>query len=814
MERFKGGVMRNSWLLVLCVAAAALGGCGGDSDGKKATPVPSSPTPVATATRTAPATATVTVQPTSTVQSTSTATIVPTNTVVPSATAPPTATATPPATATVTATASATSTQTPSLGDELSQTGIGKYLGQITPVSMTEAGDWELHAYDPADKQAICMRGDPYRVELHRGTNNKVLLYLEGGGACWNNDNCWVNVLAKLKVDPEYRFGGIFDFNNPDNPFHDWNVVFAPYCDGSVFSGDKDAEYPGGLVYHHGLRNLSAAVTLMRDRFPNPEQIAVAGSSAGGYGTYSGYGVTRVAYPDAPIVVLNDSGPGLQNLADSQAMLDRETNWDFQQFVPPTCERCPQQLTYLTEWALERDPTARVGYYSNLRDGVIRSFNQLTAEQYEALLRTTTDDLHSRQPDRFRRFFVQGEGHTILELPNFYTTEIAGLSFRDWTADLLDDGPRWQDVIEGYNPFKGISIPRYANPAMWMCRPDLAVNQCLVDLDATAVQPDNSLVVEPHTAADDPDYDCFYIYPTVDLSATPGNHTDFSDISFMLDPLLSQAARFNGSCRVFAPLYRQVTLGTYGAAEPQRQQFFDLAYSDVSDAFRHYMGQYNNGRNFVIMGHSQGTGMVTRLLGEFIDGDPQLRERLIVALLVGGDVTVPDGQPVGGTFDNLPLCTSDDQTGCVIAYRSYAAGFPPANGANVVGPDGMDTACTNPAALGGGKAYFRNTYLPLMINQPLFRIGTDIGLPIETPFAEFKDFYSGECVKDDRGRSYLRIAVEPGPGDQRVNPIPFDNPVLSPAFLGTHILDYNFAMGDLIRLVQDKAAALAAAQRQ
>src|SRR6476469_4848215 len=149
MERFKGGDMRNSRLLVLCVVASALGGCGGDSDGKKATPVPSSPTPVATATRTAPATATVTVQPTSTVQSTSTATIVPTNTVVPSATAPPTATATPPATATVTATASATSTQTPSLGDELSQTGIGKYLGQITPVSMTEAGDWELHAYDP-----------------------------------------------------------------------------------------------------------------------------------------------------------------------------------------------------------------------------------------------------------------------------------------------------------------------------------------------------------------------------------------------------------------------------------------------------------------------------------------------------------------------------------------------------------------------------------------------------------------------------------------------------------------------------------------
>ncbi len=274
--------------------------------------------------------------------------------------------------------------------------------------------------------------------------------------------------------------------------------------------------------------------------------------------------------------------------------------------------------------------------------------------------------------------------------------------------------------------------------------------------------------------------------------------------------MLSQAARLNFSCRLFAPLYRQITLGSFG--DPRADEYAAIAYGDVEEAFRHYMGQYNNGRNFVIMGHSQGTSMTTLLLRNLIDAEPALRARLIAALLIGGSVTVPEGQTVGGTFQHLPLCTADDQTGCVIAYRSYADGFPPTGGSNVVGPEGMDTACTNPAALGGGKAYFGGTYLPLTTNQPLFRVGKDVGLSIQTPFVVYRDFYTGECVKDDQGRSYLRIGVEPGAGDQRLNPIDFTNVVLSPGFLGTHILDYNWSMGDLIELVQQKAAALKAAQ--
>ena len=799
-------MMRALRLLGCTMLAGALAACGDDND------IGGQP-PTATATKAAVATATAATGATASATSQASATGAATTTARPPAT--PTAAATVSATApsSPTPTASqpptATATHAASIVDELTAVGVGRYLGTAA-ATMTTKGNWDEYVFDPTAERAICLRGDPYKVEVHHGTSNKVLLYLEGGGACWNYDNCYVNPLVKLTADPFFGVG-ILEFDNPDNPFRDWNIVYAPYCDGSVFGGDNIADYQGNRTFHHGQQNLSAAVTLMREQFPNPEQVVVSGSSAGGFGTYSGYGVTRVAYPDEPIVTLNDSGPGLQNLDDPQAIQDRLDNWKYAQYIPPTCTRCSEQLTYLTEWGLERDPTLRVGYFSNLQDSIIRGFLGLSAEAYEALLREVTDDIHSRQPERFKRFFIQGQGHTVLELPGFYTTEIAGTTMRDWTADLLSDGPKWQDLIEGANPFKGFSSDRYAGESLWLCRPDLTTNQCFVnDLDATAVQPDNTLVVEPHVAGGDSDYDCFYIYPTVDLSGTAGNHTDFSDISLELDPLLSQAARFNGSCRVFAPLYRQITLGTFG--DPNVAQYEAIAYGDVEDAFRHYMGQYNNGRNFVIMGHSQGTFMVTQLLQNLIDDAPELRARLIAAVLLGGSVTVPDGQTVGGTFQHLPLCTSAEETGCVIAYRSYAADFPPADGSNVVGPEGMDTACTNPAALltsaAGGKAHFGATYLPLVVNQLLFQVGKDVGLTIGTPFAVYRNFFTGECVKDDRGRSYLQVGIEPASGDQRLNPINFTHPVLSPGGLGTHILDYSWAMGDLIELVQQKAAAL------
>jgi hypothetical protein len=442
--------MRTYLLGLSVVALLFTAGCGGDDDGSNtlptSTPTGAQLTATPTATDTPPPTATSTPPPTDT------------QTRAPTATPTQTPTATEEATATETPTA--TPTNTASLVEELESSGVGKYLGMFQPSRTGTTGVWEAYFYDPAEENAICLKGGEYQVLIRRGTTNNVLLYLEGGGACWSNATCWEGGFFAKDTSVPFFGGGIFEFNNPDNPFRDWNIVYAPYCDGSVFAGDNIPDYAGGRTYHHGQQNVSAAVTLLEREFPDPDLLVVSGSSAGGYGTFSGYGVTRVAFPETPILVLNDSGPGLNNLDEVQDIQDRATNWRFQEFYPQSCELCTTQPAYLSEWALERDPTLRVGYFSNLQDGVIRTFLRLLAQDFEALLRETTDDIQSRQPDRFKRFFIQGEDHTILEIPGvFYDTEIAGTSFRDWTADFLTDGPAWEDLIEGANPLEVFASP-------------------------------------------------------------------------------------------------------------------------------------------------------------------------------------------------------------------------------------------------------------------------------------------------------------------------------------------------------------------
>ena len=424
--------LRSVMLPALALLSLIVAGCGAEEDTALPTPTPrSTDTAVPSQTATRPPTGTPSVTPAPT--GTPTLTRAPTST--PTFTLAPTSSPTP----------SATSTRIP-IAEQLAATGVGRYLGQ-TPTSMSQNGGWEEFLYDPAPEQAICLRGTRYQVNLHRGTSGNVLLYLEGGGACWNLQTCWTSPLAKLEAGSAFN-SGILDFSNPANPFRDWNVVYAPYCDGSVFGGDNIIDYGGHRTIHHGLRNLSAAVSLLKREFPNPPLLVVSGSSAGGYGTFSGYGTTRVALPETPILVFDDSGPGLQNPDDTQAIADRNANWKFTQFVPADCTRCSEQFTFLTAWALERDPTLRVSYFDYLQDSVLEFFLKLDADAFGTLLRATTDEVHTQYSDRFKRFFPQGETHTVLGLSDFYELKIGTTSVRDWTADFLTNGPAWQDLIE------------------------------------------------------------------------------------------------------------------------------------------------------------------------------------------------------------------------------------------------------------------------------------------------------------------------------------------------------------------------------
>lgn len=340
----------------------------------------------------------------------------------------------------------------------------------------------------------------------------------------------------------------------------------------------------------------------------------------------------------------------------------------------------------------------------------------------------------------------------------------------------------------------------YRDDNLWLCKPGIESDYCYGDLRATEILPDGTTRIVEHLPEQNSEIDCFYIYPTVDITGPIGNHTDFSDITPMLVPLMNQAARFSSVCAVYAPLYRQVTLPTF--ASPYKDDYLEIAYSDVLDAFRHYLDCCNNGRQFVLMGHSQGSIMLRMLMEREFDSDENLKKRLIAALLIGGDVFVPENERSGGTFKTIPLCSYPEETGCVIAYRSYAEGYPPRIPWPAGFPPGTDSACVNPAGTGNEWGYLSGSYFPVKIDFPGFQRTIMEGL--ETPFFLYRNFFRARCSHTEAG-SYLEIGTVPGEGDQRTIPIPLEEiPLFDVA--GLHMLDYNLALENLIELVRIKSA--------
>ncbi len=359
--------------------------------------------------------------------------------------------------------------------------------------------------------------------------------------------------------------------------------------------------------------------------------------------------------------------------------------------------------------------------------------------------------------------------------------------------------------------YAGYRSPKYADDRMWLCRPDLPADQCRIDLTATEIHPDGSRTVVPHLPAAAPEVDCFYVYPTVDLGVVPGNHTDFTDLTPMASTAAAQVARFGEACQVYAPLYRQATIGSYVFGGLQNERL-DVAFSDVADAFAHYLGQYNHGRKIALIGHSQGAEMVVRLLRRFFEGDPVVRERLLVAMPIGVQLDVPHGKLAGSTLPTIPVCTHADELGCVVAFRTYRAGSDVSPG-RVAPKPGDDTVCVSPVTMGetqpasvagNERRWFSRAYFPVGGQARRLLRGVE---GVTTPFVVYRDFYAGRCVDGADGYRFLEVAEAPAPGDVRPGLLDLGQWMLNTQ-LGMHILDFQFPQGDLIDMVTRRAAAL------
>jgi hypothetical protein len=356
----------------------------------------------------------------------------------------------------------------------------------------------------------------------------------------------------------------------------------------------------------------------------------------------------------------------------------------------------------------------------------------------------------------------------------------------------------------------------YSQPGMWACRPDMEPNICNSNLEATLIKSDGSRETVVHEQTENPYFDCFYVYPTVLLTGA-AQMVDFSEVGITMvsDPLLTQGARFSRLCRMYAPMYRQIGLttssGSLGMAEGADRA---LALQDVRDAFAYYLKTFNRGRRFVLIGHSQGTGMLTAMIQKDIDPEDKadVRKRMISALLIGGAVTVPPGEKVGGTYKNIPLCSAPGDTGCVITYASFASDKPPAEGSmfGSTTEEGMKVACTNPADLSGNTGRYLGSYFRKEIANASFTPNTPLPQDIGTPFALYRDLFKGECATTDSGAVYLKITLDTTIADDKRTP-PWRNTNVEAIGMGLHLVDYQIPLEDLIQAVKKQADQVAKA---
>jgi hypothetical protein len=334
-----------------------------------------------------------------------------------------------------------------------------------------------------------------------------------------------------------------------------------------------------------------------------------------------------------------------------------------------------------------------------------------------------------------------------------------------------------------------------AASTVWLCKPGIPDDPCTRSLQTTVVSPTEAISTSSPKPANPTGFACFYVYGTVSQESSV--NADLAIQSTEVDSAIDQGSPFSPVCQVYAPIYRQVTLAdlaahpdlNFGPAETV------TAYDSIRSGFEDFLAHELGDRPFVVIGDSQGAAMLNLLLANIVDPNPALRARLVAGVILGGNVEVPRGQLVGGTFKHIAACTSQGQVGCVIAFSSFPS-TPPADSlfgrpgqgvslqSNQTAKAGLQVVCVNPAALSGGTA-------------PL-----DSAFPTQgklaTPWVALPGLYTATCEQAD-GASWLNVTKTPG------------RPAIGPTLTEDGGTDFGYHVWDMFltqdNLVSDVTAA-------
>lgn len=318
---------------------------------------------------------------------------------------------------------------------EVFDQGVTRWSGtpQVQETSVSRSGlgakAISVHHFSGANRGPMCMFGADFFVETREGSSNTLMIFLQGGGVCLN-EICAATPAPILSLrlfnlaGSTVGIGGVLDPRNNLNPMRDFDIVNAPYCDGSLFAGDVDRMLSDGnpnngasdQAYQRGLQNLTATLETAKRTFPNPPRIVLVGSSGGTYGVIAGTVLTRRYYPNTPLLVVSDSGAPIVNGTDTGFITRALTEINAISMVPRSCTNCLANghATGILEWAMRFDSKLSVAYMTHARDHVIGEFFMgTTADEFQASVVSESTRLMQEFPGRVFRFVIPSSRHTL-----------------------------------------------------------------------------------------------------------------------------------------------------------------------------------------------------------------------------------------------------------------------------------------------------------------------------------------------------------------------------------------------------------------
>lgn len=324
-----------------------------------------------------------------------------------------------------------------------------------------------------------------------KGSSKNLVVYFEGGGACWDNLSCTFPIAGLPASVPQFfvpqvppgtdpaTIGGIFRTDNSANAVRDWDMVYIPYCTGDIHTGSATKTYtsvghpvfplPPGTpitIQHRGFDNFRVVLEWMKKNFDKPKKVLVTGVSAGGYGATANSPWIGRAFPQARLFVLADASQGVTTETFDTSEPGRLSwnpqlaPWVFGRDAslvpgPELMRRAAQGQPHakLAQFTTQFDEV-QIGFYS-----VIKTFYppggscpNPAIDWYQQMSRQLVSD--ARRVDNYRFYLAGGGYHTLLRDDNYYNETSAGPSFANWLDGMLDNsggthghGGRWFSVF-------------------------------------------------------------------------------------------------------------------------------------------------------------------------------------------------------------------------------------------------------------------------------------------------------------------------------------------------------------------------------